>query len=157
MLGYVGRRGERKAPKWFEPTNADEINWVEQGAVTPVKDQGSCGSCWAFSTTGSLEGAHQIATGELLSFSEQQLVDCAGKAEGYMNSGCHGGLQDFAYDYYIDNHKAELESVYPYVSGTTQKKSTCAYDAHSTTAVTVSDYAGVTADNESQMKAALAT
>ena len=78
MLGYVGRRGERRAPTWFDETNAESINWVTKGAVTPVKDQGQCGSCWAFSTTGSLEGAHQIATGELLSFSEQQLVDCAG-------------------------------------------------------------------------------
>ena len=157
MLGYTGRRGERRAPKWFEPTNAEEINWVDQGAVTPVKDQGQCGSCWAFSTTGSLEGAHQIATGELLSFSEQQLVDCAGRQEGYQNQGCQGGLQEWAYAYYQDGHKAELESSYPYVSGTSMRKTTCTYDASSTTAVTVADYAEVTADNESQMKAALAT
>merc|ERR1712166_800314 len=58
-------------------TNASSVNWVTAGAVGAVKDQGQCGSCWAFSSTGSLEDAHFIATGELLSFSEQQLVDCA--------------------------------------------------------------------------------
>ena len=89
MLGYVGHRAEVKASAWFVETNADSINWVDAGAVTPVKDQGACGSCWAFSTTGSLEGANQIATGELVSFSEQQLVDCASRKYG--NLGCDGG------------------------------------------------------------------
>jgi len=61
----------------------DTVNWVTAGAVTPVKNQGGCGSCWAFSSTGALEGAHQIKSKTLLSFSEQQLVDCSKK-----NGGC---------------------------------------------------------------------
>ena len=153
MLGYV--KGEGFAsPKVqiFEETNALEVNWVDAGAVTPVKNQGSCGSCWAFSTTGSLEGAHFVATGELLSFSEQQLVSCAGL--NYGNYGCYGGLASQAYNYYEAGHNAELESVYPYASGAGQMFA-CTYDASSTTAVSVADYTAVTADSPSQMKAAL--
>ena len=91
-----------------------EVNWFEAGALSGVKDHGACGSCWAFSRTGSLEGAHFVATGELLSFSEQQLVSCNKTS---INQGCNGGFQDEAYKYCEADAKAKLESVYPYTLG----------------------------------------
>ena len=79
----------------FDDKLPEYINWIEEGAVTPVKDQGRCGSCWAFSAIGALEGAHFVESGELLTFSEQQLIDCNRDIEEVLPSdvckGCHGG------------------------------------------------------------------
>jgi len=92
---------------------ADSVDWVAQGAVTPIKDQGQCGSCWAFSTIGSIEGAYQIATGELLSLSEQDLVSCDHNGD----QGCNGGLMDNAFDWVISGDGICSEADYPYTSG----------------------------------------
>jgi len=95
---------------------ADTVDWTTKGAVTPVKDQGQCGSCWAFSTTGGLEGAWQISSGSLKSLSEQQFVDCDKNG----SDGCQGGDMATAFQW-AESQAIATESSYPY----TAKDGTC--------------------------------
>jgi len=103
----------------------ETVNWVTAGGVTQVKDQGQCGSCWSFSTTGALEGAFFIKNSNLQSFSEQQLVDCDNYSNGGKDLGCKGGLMDNAFSWISKNTGLCTEQEYPYVSGTTKKAGTC--------------------------------
>jgi len=125
------------------------VNWTEVGAVTPVKNQGQCGSCWAFSTTGSTESAWFLSKNQSVSLSEQQLVDCAG-AEG--NQGCNGGLMDYGFQYIIDNHGLTTESNYPY----TARDGTCNKQKVSNVAATISGFTDVATNSELALMTAVA-
>uniref|UniRef100_A0A7I2YQH4 Cathepsin H n=1 Tax=Homo sapiens TaxID=9606 RepID=A0A7I2YQH4_HUMAN len=112
---------------WSEPQNCSatksnylrgtgpyppSVDWRKKGNfVSPVKNQGACGSCWTFSTTGALESAIAIATGKMLSLAEQQLVDCA---QDFNNHGCQGGLPSQAFEYILYNKGIMGEDTYPY-------------------------------------------
>jgi len=145
LLGYKGQKSANKTV--FEGSNdlPESVNWVEQGAVTPVKNQGACGSCWSFSATGSMEGRYQIKTGNLVSFSEQQFVDCS-KSEG--NMGCNGGLMDYAFQY-AEGTKIETEDQYPYKG----RDGTCNAQGG---LVEVKDYTDVKPKSPSALAAAVA-
>jgi C1A family cysteine protease len=113
-LGYKANRNAGLAHLGVHEYQGEElaasVDWSTKGAVTPVKDQGQCGSCWAFSTTGGMEGAWQIASGSLTSMSEQQLVDCSTQ-----NAGCNGGSMELAFNYAGTTNVA-TESSYPYTA-----------------------------------------
>jgi cathepsin L len=100
----------------------DSLDWRTKGAVTPIKDQGQCGSCWSFSATGSIEGAVFLKTSQLISLSEQQLMDCS-VPEG--DQSCEGGLMDDAFQFVLDNKGICAEADYPYVAKDEACKKTC--------------------------------
>jgi C1A family cysteine protease len=133
----------------------ESINWVEKGAVTPVKDQGQCGSCWSFSTTGALEGAYYIKYGTLESFSEQQLVDCDTLKNGGRDHGCNGGLMDNAFTWIEKNGGLCSESSYPYTSGVTQTSGNCATKCSNIINSKVYDFTDVPPSSDNAMMNAL--
>lgn len=140
---------------YFNMTLPKTINWVSSGAVTPVKDQGQCGSCWSFSTTGALEGAYYIKNAHLVSFSEQQLVDCDNLKNGGRNHGCNGGLMDSAFSWIDKNNGLCDESSYPYVSQDGDVKQSCQKKCNIVYGSDITSYIDVPVSSDTSMMSAL--
>jgi len=134
-----------------EPTTTESlppyVNWRLKNAVTQVKDQGCCGSCWTFGTTGSLEGAWSIKYNSLISLSEQQIVDCSWP---FQVQGCGGGYAANAFEFIMSNGGIATEHSYPYL----MQDGYCHQDTSS--GVTVTGYVNVTAFSESALQDAVA-
>ena len=159
FLGYSSTLGKPKrfgAVRWMDvEVTAESVNWVDAGAVTPVKDQGQCGSCWSFSTTGALEGAYFVKNGKLVSFSEQQLVDCDNLRGGGRDQGCNGGLMDNAFTWIGKNGGLCLETDYTYFSGDTQDEGTCQKTCSVYPGSDVIRFVDVPTSDDDQMMAAI--
>jgi len=157
FLGFRGDAKKHAAGPQFEVdesvTAPASLDWRTKKVVSAIKNQGQCGSCWSFSTTGSTEACHAIKYGasKLVSLSEQNLIDCS---VSYGNQGCNGGLMTDAMQYIIDNGGIDTEKNYPY---TTSGPNTCEYvdNGRPNPLATLKSYANVQSGNEAALQAAV--
>lgn len=134
---------------YFTGTNVTlpkSVDWRQHGAVTGAKDQGICGSCWSFASTGALEGQFFIKTGKLISLSEQNMIDCSS------NNGCHGGQLSSAF-HYVSEHGISTETDYPY----TAHRGYCLRDEKSSDLPAVSGFVNIPPGDEHKLQEAIAT
>jgi len=151
MNGFKAPSGPSTAPIYQAPAGdlPASVDWRPLGYVTPVKDQAQCGSCWAFSATGGLEGQHFKKAGKLVSLSEQNLVDCSWK-QG--NEGCGGGWMDQAFTYIKTNNGIDTEASYPY----TARNGKCKFNSANVGA-TDTGFTDIKSGDESALESAIAT
>ncbi|KAE8678420.1 Vignain [Hibiscus syriacus] len=150
--GFKGHMCSNKATTFkYENVTAlpSSVDWRNKGAVTPIKDQGQCGCCWAFSAVAAMEGVTKLTKGTLISLSEQELVDCDTKGE---DQGCQGGLMDDAFQFILKNKGLTTESNYPYkgVDGT------CNTNEEANHAATINGFQDVPANSEDALQKAVA-
>ncbi|KHN27806.1 Vignain [Glycine soja] len=147
--GYKHKASHSQTPFKYENVTGvpNAVDWRENGAVTAVKDQGQCGSCWAFSTVAATEGIYQITTSMLMSLSEQELVDCDS-----VDHGCDGGYMEGGFEFIIKNGGISSEANYPY----TAVDGTCDANKEASPAAQIKGYETVPANSEDALQKAVA-